>query len=315
MNEKFAAIHKAPLSLRTLPSVRQLRAFVAVYQNGNVSAAAEVLSVTQPAVTVLLREMEERLGVKLFDRTTRTLKRTEAAEEAYEYARKALAELEKLGAAMSDFAGSRRGRLRIAATSTVVQTVLPAILQAFTHRFPEISVMIDDCAPGEFVERIASERVDCGVGTLETSIPGLEEHVFLTDPIVAAALPSVFPTTKGITWTELAQHPVITVKAGYGVRRRLEQAALMGGAELRVSQELALFTTAVALASGGLGVALVPQSVVSAAPSLGLVVRRLIDPGLDKPTAFIFKQDRTLPPSAQELMHLLQAHYAQHAAS
>src|SRR6059058_746513 len=103
------AIHNRPLSMRTLPSVRQLRAFVAVYHAGQVSAAAEQLSLTQPAVTVLLRELEEKLGVRLFDRSTRTLRRTEAAIEAIAYAERTLAELEALGAAMAELAGARRG--------------------------------------------------------------------------------------------------------------------------------------------------------------------------------------------------------------
>ena len=62
--------------MRGLPSVRQLRAFAAVYYTGQVSAAAERLALTQPAVTVLLRELEERLGVKLFDRSTRSLRQS-----------------------------------------------------------------------------------------------------------------------------------------------------------------------------------------------------------------------------------------------
>ena len=65
------AIHKQPLS--SFPSVRQLRAFVAVYHTGSVSAAAQELSLTQPAVTMLLRELETKLGVSLFDRHTRAL--------------------------------------------------------------------------------------------------------------------------------------------------------------------------------------------------------------------------------------------------
>lgn len=309
MNEKNPTIHNAPLSLSALPSVRQLRAFVAVYQSGHVSAAAEMLSVTQPAVTVLLRELEERLGVKLFDRTTRTLQRTDAAIEAYAFARRALSELESMGHTMQEFANSRRGRLRIAATSTVVQTVLPAVLRKFTQQYPEINVVIDDCPPSEFVDRIISERVDCGVGTLETTIPGLEERVFLSDPIVAAAPPALFVTSTQMRWPELGAFPTITVKAGYGVRRRIEQAAMQGGLELRVAHEAALFTTALALATGGLGVAVVPESVVLGSPARGLVARRLVQPQLEKPTAFIFKKDRSLPPSAEAFMRLLLDHY------
>jgi LysR family carnitine catabolism transcriptional activator len=309
MNEKKPTIHNAPLSLRDMPSVRQLRAFVAVCQSGHISAAAEMLSVTQPAVTVLLRELEDRLRVKLFDRTTRSLRRTNATEEAYEYARRVLAEIDSMRHAMSQIADSQRGTLRIAATATVVQTILPDVLRQFSERHPSVKVLIDDCAPGDFVERIMSERVDCGVGTLEAPVPGLEERIFLSDPVVAAAPSSLFGTAQPIRWTELDRFATITVRAGYGIRRRIEQAALQAGLDLRITREVALFPTAVALAAGGQGVAIVPESVVSASPHQGLGGRRLVEPTLEKATAFISKKDRSLPPSAQSLNSLLQERF------
>lgn len=306
-------IHKPPLSLKALPSVRQLRAFVAVYQSGHISAAAELLSVTQPAVTVLLRELEERLGVRLFDRTTRSLKRTDAANAAFAYAQRVLSELEAMGRSMDDLAQGRQGRLRIAATSTVVQTVLPEVLRQFTRELPGVELLIDDCAPGEFVERIVSERVDCGVGTLESPVPGLEERIFLRDPMVAVAGKERFDASRPLSWKQLAAHPVITVRAGYGVRRRIERAASEGGVELRVAHEVALFTTALALASGGLGVAVVPESVARASGLPGMVVRRLVRPHLEKSTAFVFRKDRTLAPAGARLLALLEGHPASRA--
>ena len=264
---------KPALPLRGLPSVRQLRAFVAVYQSGHVSAAAEMLSVTQPAVTVLLREFEDRLGVRLFERTTRTLRRTDAAAEAYAYAQRALAELESLTQAMADFSGSRTGRLRVAATSTVVQTLLPGLLRAFTQAHPDVQLIVDDCPPGEFVERIAGERVDCGIGTLETAVPGLVEHVFLHDSLVAVALPSVFGSDRALSWKQLAAFPVITVKPGYGVRRQIDRAAVEAGVHLHVAHEVSLLTTALALASGGLGVAGGAGVAPPAAARLGALAR------------------------------------------
>ncbi|MBD9668452.1 LysR family transcriptional regulator [Variovorax sp. VRV01] len=298
-------IHREPLSLRGLPSVRQLRAFVAVYQSGHVSAAAEMLSVTQPAVTVLLREMEDRLGVRLFDRTTRSMRRTEAAVEAYGYAVRTLAELESLGRSMADYSGSRRGRLRIAATSTVAQTLLPSILQEYAALHPDVQLLIDDCAPGEFVERIVSERVDCGIGTLEAGIPGLVEQVFLHDSLVAVATPKYFPTEKPLTWKQLSAYPVIAVKPGYGVRRRIDRAASEAGVELRIANEVSLLTTAIALAAGGLGVAVVPGSIVAASRNDSLKTRRILRPLVERNTAFIFKRDRSLPPTAVSLQELV----------
>jgi DNA-binding transcriptional LysR family regulator len=300
------AIHKKPISMRGLPSVRQLRAFVAVYHSGHMSAAAEQLALTQPAVTVLLRELEDKLSVKLFDRTTRTLRRTDAAAEAIAYVERALAELAALAASMAELSDNRRGRVRIAATSTVAQTLLPRAVRRFLERHPGITVAIEDCAPGEFVQILLSERADLGVGTLEAPVAGLAEQVFLHDSLSAVALPSrTFGAARPISWKQLAALPLITVKPGYGVRRRLDRGARDAGVKLRLVHEVSLLTTAVAMAANGLGVAVVPGTLLAFTPYPELVSRRLVRPAVERNTALIFKQDRSLSPPAQAFADLL----------
>jgi len=292
--------------MRTLPSVRQLRAFVAVYHAGQVSAAAEQLALTQPAVTVLLRQLEDKLGVKLFDRSTRALRRTEAAVEAIAYAERALAELEAMGTSMAELAGARRGRVRIAATSTVAQTVLPNAVREFLRLHPDVRVEIEDLAPSEFVEALLAGRADFGVGTLEGAVPGLCERVFLQDPLAAIAPEGPdFTAGKPITWKQLSALPVVTVKAGYGVRRRIDEAARSAGVELRIAHEVSLLTTAVALAASGLGVAVVPASLLGRGGETGLVARRLTRPAVPRQVAVIHRQERSLSPAAEAFAALL----------
>ena len=301
------AIHKKPAHLGSLPSVRQLRAFVAVYDSGQLSAAAEALSLTQPAVTVLLRELEARLGVRLFDRSTRSLRRTEAAAEAIGYARRALAEMQALSGGMAALARGERGRLRIAATSTVAQTLLPAAVRRYLDRYPGIELQIDDCAPGEFAERVLAGHVDLGLGTLEGPTPGRAQRVVRRDHLAAIAPAGPrFAPDRPLTWKQLAAWPVITVRPGYGVRRRIDAAAREAGADLRIAHEVSLLTTAVALAAAGLGVAVVPGSVFAPARHPELVARRLVRPLVERDTAVVFKSDRSLSPAARAFAELLE---------
>ena len=292
--------------MRTLPSVRQLRAFVAVYHTGRVSAAAEQLALTQPAVTVLLRELEKKLGVKLFDRSTRTLRRTDAAAEAIAYAERALAELEAMGTSMAELSDARRGRVRIAATSTVAQTLLPELMRRFVDTHPGVQVEIVDLAPTEFVETLLTERVDFGLGTLEGPVPGLREEVLVRDSLAAIGLPGPkFEGDKPITWKQLATLPLVTVKPGYGVRRRIEAAAQAAGVHLDIVHEVSLLTTAVALAASGLGIAVVPGSLLAFARHPRLIARRLARPTVERNTALVSRTDRSLPPAAQAFRELV----------
>jgi DNA-binding transcriptional LysR family regulator len=297
-------IHKKPLS--SLPSVRQLRALVAVHRTGSISAAAQELSLTQPAVTVLLRELEDRLGLKLFDRSTRLLRPTAAAAEAVGHAQRALAELEAMAAGMAELAGAGRGRVRVASTATVAQTLLPAAMRRFRDLHPGVKVELEEVAPDAFVEAMLAERVDFGVGTLESPVAGLREQLLLRDALVAAALPGPrFAAGSSITWKQLAALPLVTVRPGYGVRRRIDEAAKAAGVTLRIEHEVALLSTAVALAEHGLATAIVPGSILAGRPSL--VARRITRPAVERPIAIVVKRDRSLSPAAQALAEVLRA--------
>jgi len=298
------AIHKQSLS--SLPSIRQLRALVAVYYTGSVSAAAQRLSLTQPAVTVLIRELEDRLGLKLFDRSTRTLRRTDAAVQAIGYAERALSELEALSRNMAHLAGAQEGRVRIAATAAVAQTLLPPAMRRFQDLRPGVRVEVDEVAPGDFVEAVATERVDFGVGTLEAPVAGFHEEVLRREPLVAAAIESDhFPGGAPMTWKQLSMFSVVTVRSGYGVRGRIEAAAREAGVELRIEHEVSLLGTAVAFAAHGLGVVVAPASIVAAEPRL--VTRRLTRPKVERTTGILSRRERSLSPAAQAFATVLRS--------
>ncbi len=299
-------IHKKSFSLKDLPSVRQLRAFMAIHEAGSLSGAAERLALTQPAVTLLLRELEAKLGVRLFDRTTRTLHATEAAAEAYAYAVRVLGELQDMTQSLSGLASGQRGRIRIAATSTLAQTLLPPVIREFADRWPGVRVAVDDCSPGEFVELIASGRVTLGVGTLETPLPNVEERVFFEDTLVAVGLTgAVFKSSRPIRWKQLAAWPLLVVKPGYGVRASIDRAALGAGVTLDIAYEVAMLSTALAMAAAGLGVAVVPASVLVHTPYATLTARRLVDPGVTRNTAVLYERGRTLSTATSAFIELL----------
>lgn len=310
-NETSMAIHRKIISMRSLPTVRQLRAFVAVYYTGHVTAAAELLSLTQPAVTVLLRELEEKLGVKLFDRTTRTLRRTEAAVEALAFAERVLSDLEALGASMTDLATVRRGRLRLACTSSLAQTILPLLMRQFFDLHPGVELQIDEVSPGDFSESLLAERADIGIGTVEGVVAGLRDEVFQRDTLSAVALADTFfADEKPITWKQLAKFPLITVQHGYGVRRRIMAAAQEAGVQLNIQHEVALLLTALAMAAHGLGVAVVPGSLLSHVPGVPLLARRIVRPTVERNLSLVYRDDRDLSPAAQSFRGLLMGRQA-----
>jgi DNA-binding transcriptional LysR family regulator len=137
-------------------------------------------------------------------------------------------------------------------------------------------------------------------------VPGLREDVFLRDSLAAVALPGpAFPAGKPITWKQLAALPLVTVKAGYGVRRRIDAAAAEAGVELRVAHEVSLLTTALAMAASGLGVAVVPASLLGPGSDARLVARKLSRPQVERNTAVVTRAERSLSPAAAAFVALL----------
>jgi LysR family carnitine catabolism transcriptional activator len=110
---------------------------------------------------------------------------------------------------------------------------------------------------------------------------------------------------RDITWKQLAALPVVTVRSGYGVRGRIDKAMAEAGVQLRIEHEVSLLTTALALASAGLGVAVVPSTVMSAVTHPTLVTRALVRPRVERNTAFIYKKERGLSPAAGAFLKMI----------
>lgn len=288
------------------PSLRQLRAFAAVYQLRKLSAAARQLSVTQSAVSVLLRQMEDGLGTRLFDRTTRSLQPTRAADEAIVVAERILRDVDSLGTGLRDLAALRRGRVSIAVTPTLGEIVLPAALQRFAREHPEIHVTVDDCAPDQFVARIVAGQVDFGIGTPEPGAAEVETRTLRRDHLaLVLAHGHALAGRRQVRWAQLEGHAVITVRPGYGIRPLIDATAARAGIVLNVVHEVAFLATALWMADIGLGAAIMPSAYAARGAHPGRVVLPLGGPRVSRDVALVGKRGRSLSPAAERLAQVL----------
>ena len=293
------------------PSVRQLRAFRAVYQLRKLSAAAEQLSVTQSAVSVLVRQLEDGLGTRLFDRTTRSLRPTAAATEALATVERILRDLDSLGTGLRELGTLRRGRVSLAITPTLGEILLPPVVQRFAAEHPGIHVVVDDCSPDQFVSRIVGEHVDFGVGTPERAAADVDTRPLATDTLALVCRPDhPLARRRALAWKDLHGHPVVTVRPGYGIRPLIDNAAAQAGVVLDVANEVAFFSTALWMTQCGMGASIMPSAYARAAKEPALVVRQLARPVVSRDIAIVTKRGRSLSPAAQALADVLQEHWA-----
>lgn len=292
---------------RFVPSMRQLRAFAAVYHLRKVSAAAEQLSVTQSAVSLSLRQLEDGLGARLFDRTTRTLQATQAAHEAIVLAERILRDAEALGAGTLELSQLRRGRVSVAVTPTLAELLLPAAVVRFRERHPGIHIDINDCAPDQFVARVVGEQVDFGIGVPEQAGADVDTDTLVRDHL-GVVCPAGHPLAgrTRLRWADLDGHPVITVRPGYGVRPLIDASAARAGVRLRVVHEVTFLSTALWMTECGLGVSIMPSAYALHAPIEGLVLRPLSHPRVSRDIVVVSKRGHTLSLAARAFVKEVQ---------
>lgn len=293
------------------PSLRQLRAFVTVYQLRKLSAAAERLFITQSAVSVLIRQLEDGLGTRLFDRTTRSLQPTQAAQEALAVAERILRDVDSLGAGLQDLTGLRRGRVCVAITPTLAEILLPSVIRTFTERHPEIRVVIDDCAPDQFVTRIIGEQVDFGIGTPERSGVDVDAETLVRDHLsLVCTRDHPLASRKTVRWRDLEGLPLSTVRPGYGIRPLIDLSAAKAGVSLNVINEVAFLSTALWMTGCGLGGAVMPAAYVTYSRDPGLMAKTLTAPKVSRDISVVTKRGRSLSPAARCFIDVLRAELA-----
>jgi DNA-binding transcriptional LysR family regulator len=289
-------------------SIKQIRAFVAVYRLRRLAAAAQQLSVTQSAVSVAIRQIESVLDVRLFDRTTRTLEPTSAAHEAISLSERILQDIEMLGAEVRQLGERKRGRVNFAVTPAVAAALLPNTVQKFAESYPSIRLIIDDCAPDQFLPRIVGEQVEFGVGSPQPGSSEVELQLLLQDRLcLVCSTDHPLARRRQVRWQDLQGMPLIAVRPGYGVRRLIDSVATKAGVSLTIAQEVGFISSALWMTACGLGVSIWPAALVRHLSGAQVVLRPLVAPVVDRPIYVVLKRGRSLSPASQTFVDLLRS--------
>jgi DNA-binding transcriptional LysR family regulator len=290
------------------PSVRQLRAFLAVYRLRKLGAAAEQLFVTQSAVSVMIRQLEEGLQTRLFDRTTRSLQPTQAAHEAVAVAERILRDVDSLGATFGDLSVLRRGRVCLAITPTLAGMLLPEAIRQFGALHPEVQIVVDDCAPEQFSSRVLGEHVDFGIGTPERAGGELELQTLMRDQLCLVCLPDhPLAHMKTLRWRDLEGHAVIAGRPGYGVRQLVDVAAANAGVALKVVNEISFLSTGLWMTACGMAPTIMPSAYAIYSHFPNLVVKTLQGPRVSRDIFIVTKKGRSLPVACRTFLDVLRS--------
>ncbi len=288
-------------------TLRQLRAFLEVARHGSFTAAAERLHVTQSALSVMIRELERELRVRLFDRTTRRVQLTAAGEEFHPLAEKTLEDLEHAVARSRELAEVRRGRVTIAATTLIASILLPRAIADYRERHEGVRIVLRDGAPpGQIARMVQDGEVDIGIGPTAARDDALSATPFLVDTLEVAC-PAGHPLTRKtrVTWRDLAAQPLIALSGETAIRQLLEEQLGAAGARFEPAYQVAFLATAIGLVDAGLGVAVLPSHARPLARLHHIRFMKLGSPAIRRDVWLITRRDRALSPAAESFREFL----------
>jgi DNA-binding transcriptional LysR family regulator len=259
--------------------IRQLRAFVAIAETGTFTAAAQRVHVTQAAISMQIRQLENELGVKLFLRAPRRVLLTEAGEQLLQRARHILRDHDAAVDEVAELAGTQRGRLRIGSASAGVTTdVLPKLFKEVRKQHAGAQLSLVSGTSDSLVNQLLNGELDLAFVSLPVEARGIHTERLSQDQLVAIASPRhSLAKQKTVSAYTLAGEKLILGERGGNTRRLIDRFFAQAGVTLHVSMELSRQAAIRRMVEENMGVGIVPLQSVTEAVAKGRLVRWWIE--------------------------------------
>lgn len=287
-------------------TLRQLRAFVAVARTCSFTLAAESLFITQAALSGLIKELEQTLGLRLIDRSTRRIALSGAGENLFPLVDKILHDLDGVLDEVTQLKQLKTGLVRIAAPQLMASTLLPEVIAAFNQAHPEIRIKLVDCLVESVVSRVFSGEVDFGIGPERDPNSDISATLLFEGPFVAV-FPPDHPLSKlsDTRWVDLMQFPMISLQGQFTERLSTDLRTAVRGLSLAPSNEVAFMSTALSMVSAGLGVTTCIPYAGSLVRLYGLQMQALTEPVVSRCFYIFTRKNRSPSPAASSFMDFL----------
>lgn len=289
-------------------TLQQLNAFREIASCRSFSHAAAALHISQPSLTAAVKNLEQALGARLFNRTTRRVELTDAGRELLPTVERVVAELEMARENVADLASVRRGRVAIGALPSMSADLVPRVLLSFSRMYPEIDVKLKDAVAGKLIDLVRSGEVDFAIGSEEAS-PDIQFELISHDTMHLVCCASHrFARRRQVAWTEIADEHFIAMGHGSSVRHATDLAFATIGRVKAAEYDVSLLSTMFGLARAGLGVTVLPNTVFEAFNVDGVAQIPLVAPVVRRDIGFLTRRGREPSPAAAKLMDIVKAH-------
>lgn len=291
--------------------IRQLRYFLSTVRRGSIVAAAEEHFVTQPAVSLQLKKLEEEAGQKLLVRRGRRLVTTEAGAVLAARAEEVVGSLERMESELRGLRTLESGTLRVGNTDAASVYVLPDVYQAFHGRYPGVRVEIMVGDTHRLLEALAARRIELATVTLPVPAAGLTVRSIYREEMVIVVQPGdPLASRRRVRLADLAAQGIIAYPAGSITRRMIDDVFAAHGATPVARMEISSPEAMKQLAQAGLGASILPRPVVEAELARGaLQAVAVAGVRFEREIGMVHRADDALSPAARAFLEMVETRF------
>ncbi|MEH6442572.1 MAG: LysR family transcriptional regulator [Oceanospirillaceae bacterium] len=292
--------------MNTRFTVKQLRAFVAVAKTRSFTEACEQVHLSQPALSIAIKNLEDALGGKLLVRTTRALRLTPEGDAFYKTAMRLLTDWDDAFEEVQSRFSLYRGKIAISCMPSFAGNQLPSVLLKFREKHPDINIAVHDVIAEEVVEMVRSGRVEIGISFDPGDADDLLFQPLFEDEFIAA-IPGNHPLAvkKQLTWEQIVDEDLISLQRPSSMRLQIERELHKIDLRLNVSYEAHQLSTIGRMVATGLGIGLVPTLCAQQMRDLGTICLPLLDPVISRKVGIITRKRSALSAAAQGVVNEL----------
>lgn len=291
-------------------TIKQLRAFLAVANTLNFAQACDILCISQPALSLAIKNLEDSLGGSLFSRTTRNVCLTPEGEEFLVNARKLIAHWDKTVEVTQQRFQFKRGLVSIAAMPSFASNNLPKLLKKFKDIYKDVNITIHDVIHEEVLKMVNHNQVEIGIGFEPEAHDNFEFIPLLDDKFIA-----VLPKTNDnkniskISWSDLLKNEFITLQRPSIARSIIENGLANSGLNVHVSYDCHQVTTIGRMVGSNLGVSAVPSICRTQMYEQGCYCVELIEPTVSRKIGIIYSKNYQLSQASKEMIKILKENF------
>ena len=289
---------------------RQLRAFLLVAQHRRFSRAAGALFITPSGLSLLIRELETQLGVRLFERTTRHVALTASGTELLTVAQRNLQELDGVMSRLGRSVSESKVSLSVGTPPLLMASVLAPAIQEFRSHRPELRFQLFDSDTTSVMQKVRSGALDMGMGVFFKYLPGLRRVRLFRFSLMVIRADNGNPRGATTTWSALKGERLISLPPSIPLQHLVDRHLVKAGVAYQPNLTVNYLNTQIAMVEAGQGVAIIPSYGLPACRSRKLAMSRLINPVVPLDFSQIRLGGRKLPAIADDFTSFLQSYIA-----